>query len=199
MRRFTILSLMLLVVALAVGIAALRGANEYWAGGLLLATPLLHCTALVGGLCGRESSRARMLGYAVFGGAYFALAFLGLSETNLAKLPTSWLLQYVHQRALPSVPLASWTLKTTPGQVENRMNIVFDVSSSLSTRSEVVVTGTVDNGQPNRWSRLLPGAANYQAFGAVGHCLFALLAGLLGAVIAWRFERGRGIGREAVA
>ena len=30
-----------------------------------------------------------------------ALAFLGLSNQNLAKLPTTWLLVYVHQRVAP--------------------------------------------------------------------------------------------------
>src|SRR5262249_32017559 len=41
------------------------------------------------------------------------------------------------------------------------------------------------------WKAILPGAANYDAFSTVGHCLFALLAGPLGAVIARRFERRR--------
>src|SRR4051794_8501084 len=101
MRRFSILGLMGLIVALAIGLAALRGANEYWAGGLLLATPVLLCVALVGALCGKKRSRAGRLGFAVFGGAYFALAFLGLSEANLAKLPTSMLLRFVTERVVP--------------------------------------------------------------------------------------------------
>jgi hypothetical protein len=36
---------------------------------------------------------------------------------------------------------------------------------------------------PNRWRALLPGAANYDEFLRVGHCLSALLAGAVGAVI----------------
>src|SRR5258708_641851 len=100
MKRFTILSLMGIVVVLAVGIAALRQADDDWAGGMLRATPLFLCTALVGGLCGKEASRSRRLGFASFGWAYFALAFLGLSDDNLARLPTSRLLQYVHQQVV---------------------------------------------------------------------------------------------------
>ena len=41
MRRFTILGLMGLVLGLAIAIAALRNADDHWAGGLLLATALL--------------------------------------------------------------------------------------------------------------------------------------------------------------
>jgi hypothetical protein len=38
------------------------------------------------------------------------------------------------------------------------------------------------------WS-LLPGVANDDAFDAVGHCQFVLLAGLLGAVVAWKLRQ----------
>jgi hypothetical protein len=41
MKRITILSLMGLVLALAVAIAALRRADDYWAGGLVLAVALI--------------------------------------------------------------------------------------------------------------------------------------------------------------
>ena len=47
MKRITILSLMGPVLALAVAIAALRRADDYWAGGLLLATPLVLAVALI--------------------------------------------------------------------------------------------------------------------------------------------------------
>src|SRR5437867_2666497 len=100
MRRFTILGLMGLVLALAVGLAAMRGANEYWASGLLFATPLLLGIAVLGALCGSRRRRTRRIGFAVLGGGYFALAFLGLSDGNLAKLPTSRLLLYVHERVV---------------------------------------------------------------------------------------------------
>ena len=52
-------------------------------------------------------------------------------------------------------------------------------TTSSFTPSNVIVAG-------NRWKAILPGAANYHAFGSVGHCLFALLAGLIGASISAR-------------
>src|SRR5262249_61336937 len=64
MRRFTILSLMGLILVLALAIAALRNATDSWAGGMLLATPLLLSVALVGTSCGEGRSRARRLGFA---------------------------------------------------------------------------------------------------------------------------------------
>jgi hypothetical protein len=50
---------------------------------------------------------------------------------------------------------------------------------------------------------MLPGAVNYEAFSTVGHCLVALLAGLLGMAIARRYqarqERALETGPEAGA
>lgn len=193
MRRFTILSLMLLVIALAAAIAAVRNADAYWAGGLLLATPLLLCTALVGGLRGKESARARRLGFAVFGGAYFALAFLGLSEANQSQLPTSRLLLYVHQRAAPPQTFSYVLSGGAPGQASQGTIYLGSVNATTTgtptNMTSWTLTSAGPSGTPNRWSRLLPGAADYDAFAAVGHCLFALLAGILGAMIARGFEK----------
>jgi hypothetical protein len=47
------------------------------------------------------------------------------------------------------------------------------------------------SGSVNRWQALLPGAANYDPFLRVGHCLFAILSGLAGAFVACRFHTRR--------
>jgi hypothetical protein len=198
MRTYSILSLMGLVLALAVSIAALRNADDHWAGGLLLATLTLLCVALIGGLCGAERSRAGRLGFAIFGGGYFALAFLGLSEGNLARLPTSKLLRYVHERVAPTT--VTFTLTGTALRGAGSGTIILDSSMSGIPSSSAVTTftatnlaaaGPADPATVNVWKQLLPGAAGYEPFSAVGHCLFALLAGLVGALLARRFEKGR--------
>jgi hypothetical protein len=164
MRRFSIRSLMAFVLVSAVVLTALRNADDAWAGGMILGTPLLLGVALIAALCGRERSRAGRLGFAILGGGYLALAFLGLSERDLAKLPTTRLLIYVHQQVSP--PL-----------------FVFQGASGPPVPLVVVTT--------SHWSHLLPGAANLEAFSVVGHCLFALLVGLLGATVAVWFSARR--------
>src|SRR5215831_277854 len=118
MRRFTILGLMGLVLGMAVAIAALRNADDSWAGGLMLTTALLIGVATLGAFYHSGRRRAGRLGLAVFGGGYFALVFLGLSDQNLAKLPTSWLLLYVHQRVAPP---QTFTLTVTGGTAPGQM------------------------------------------------------------------------------
>jgi hypothetical protein len=205
MKRFTILSLMGIVVVLAVRIAALRQADDDWAGGMLLGTPFILCIALVGGLCGKEAPRSRRLGFAAFGWAYFALVFVGLSEGNLARLPTSRLLQHVHQQvvgtlrrniAFTSMVVSSVNVSTT---LDGTSGPATGGGSGQATRVHpvTVVQSVLRNTPPNRWKVILPGAANSEDFQSVGHCLFALIAGLLGAFVALRFEKGRL--RESVA
>jgi hypothetical protein len=192
-RRFTILGLMGLVLGLAVAIAALRNADDCWAGGLMLATALLIGVVTLGAVYDSGRRRAGRLGFAVFGGGYFALAFLGLSDQNLAKLPTTWLLLYVHTRVLPPQtfaftvmgpgPTGQGTILTsdvTPGPLANTI--------TTTTTSRYIVATQVSGDTSARWRSLLPGAANLEAFSVVGHCLFAPLAGLLGMIIARRYQ-----------
>jgi hypothetical protein len=195
MRRFTILSLMGLVLILAVAIAALRNADDYWAGGSLLGTALLIGVTALGAVYHSGRRRAGRLGFATFASGYFALAFLGLSDRNLARLPTTWLLDYVHQRVAP--PTFTVTLTGAGiGQTGQGLVLMSNVGPgplantvTTTTTSQFAVTSGASSGSSARWKALLPGAANYEAFSIVGHCLFALLAGLLGAAIAAWFRK----------
>lgn len=188
MRRFSIRSLMAIVVAAAIAVAALRNADDYWAGGLLLGTSLFIGVATVGAVYHSGPRRAGRLGFAVFAGGYFALAFLGLSDQNLGKLPTTWLLTFVHQRV---VPPQTFVYTLTPTASPGGGQSTFVVSGFNPQGNNLV--GTAPPQPPiqaatKRWARLLPGAANLEAFSIVGHCLFAVVSGLLGMVIARRYQ-----------
>jgi len=195
MRRFTILGLMGLVLGLAIALAALRNADDSWAGGLLLATALLIGVVTLGAFYHSGRRRAGRLGFVVFAGGYFALAFLGLSDQNLAKLPTTWLLIYVHQRVAPPQTFTLTVTGTTPVQMGEGTILMSNVTAgplantvTTTTTSQFAVASGVSDDTSPRWRSLLPGAANYPAFSVVGHCLFVLLAGLVGMLIARRFE-----------
>jgi hypothetical protein len=167
MRRFAILSLMGAVLAVAVAVAALRDANDYWAGGLLLATVLLIGTAALGAVYYSGGRRAARLGFTVFAAGYFALAFLGISDQIRAMLPTTWLLTFIHHVATPTAIDGHGSVVTQqPGQPPVTVPVSLDARRS--------------------WNSLIPGAANYEAFSVVGNCLFTLLAGLLGMGVAVR-------------
>ena len=219
MRRFTILNLMGLVFALAIALAALRGANEYWSSGLMMATPVIFGIAWIGAMCGKEQLRAKRMGFAILGGVYFSLVFLGVSEGNLAKLPTSRVLDYVHSRVVNQIRFSigfsqiinpNFAIKSTasPATSTSTTTVTTDATNRLvlgrGDTGDGLFSGTIFQhsgtivqqdvppaNPPNRWKVFFPGAANSADFQNVGHCLFAMLAGVLGAIIARRFETGR--------
>ena len=194
-RRLTILSLMGLVLVLGVAIAALRNADDYWAGGMILATPFLLGVALIAALCGDERSRARRLGFAILGGGYFVLAFLGLSGPYRTLLPTSQLLAYVHQQVAAPQTFTLYITTPTSATAPQRYSVVRSNPVRVNVAPTTVPSTTNAMSNPaamtNRWKSLLPGAANPEAFSIVGHCLFALLAGVCGAAIAQWFQKRR--------
>jgi hypothetical protein len=174
MKRFTVRNLMGLILGLALAFAAVRNANDYWAGGMLLGTPLLIPTAAVSAAYHTGRRRAGRLGFAVFGALYFTLTFVGYSHQHLAKLPTSWLLTYVYDQAKPPNLMARPTeLPGVPNHVEY---IPVDDTGKPRDVASIML-----------WRRLLP-LRDQSDFMVIGHCLCSLLAGLLGTVIAQRYE-----------
>jgi hypothetical protein len=114
---------------------------------------------------GRE--RAWWLGFAVLGGGYLVAALSPLQP----QLGTTHLLGYV----------------------QSHVSALF-AQNPVSTSTILVET----HGPPGPLyvkETVLPGAANSDQFQRIGHCLFALLAGLLGGTVAawfWR-QRERGL------
>jgi hypothetical protein len=121
MRRFSIRGLMVLIVGAAVGFAALRNADTYWAAGMSIAVLMALATSIASALILRGREQCAWTGFAVFSGVY--LVFAAFTEFS------------------------------------NTLQNSFD---------------------PFRdW---VPDAADANAFLCVGHCLVALLFGLVGTV-----------------
>ena len=99
MRRFSIRKLMGFVLAIAVAFAALRGANDHWAGGLVLGFLGLLGYAILASIHRQGIARAAWLGFLVAAGGYF-LAVRALPEQERGWLPTSQLLAYVEQQVV---------------------------------------------------------------------------------------------------
>jgi hypothetical protein len=150
-------------------------------------------TSLLGWMIRKESKRAFWAGFAIFGCAYMLIEFVPkLWDQAVDPLPTGRLLYEIHSKVVPSgVPVLSDVPVVSP---------VFDVGAgekiNISGRSYVGIGDGrfVDQGSAasSHLLRLaLPGAANYEPFLRIGHCLFALLAGLIGGGIARWFYRSQ--------
>jgi hypothetical protein len=174
MRPFNIRGLMSVILGLAVAFAALRNADVYWSGGLLIVNLILMGTAILAVVYERGQSQAGWLGFLVFGGAYLALSIGQLPSAEVsAKLPTTRFITYAHARV------------ETVGRLRGKLVFqIVDRATGTTTFDEAAIQA--DSSQI--WKAILPGAVDYQAFSVVAHCLLALLAGLLGAAIARRYQ-----------
>jgi hypothetical protein len=186
---------MAFVLVSAVGLAALRNANELWAAVVTMVALAFVCVAVLWAILLRGRERAWRLGFAVLGGVYL---FVSLSPLRY-RLGTTHLLEYVHAK------VAGSSIATFEISRFDQNSILYRIVTTDGDVSEITVANSVyysTPGQdflismapPNRWRSMLPGAANFDAFQRVGHSLFALLAGLVGGMIAMWFW-GR---REAV-
>ncbi len=155
-----------------------------WASGLILGTPMVLAICFIAGICGRQQARPRRLGFAILGGVYFAIAHAGPRYSDPIQLPTTWLLLYIHDQATPPLLPTDILFTVSPVNDPSIDGLLGPSPAPVAIRQP----RTVDPSATFFWRRLLPGAVNFDAFSAVGHSLFALLAGALGAVIAQRFH-----------
>lgn len=91
--RFPIKGLMGAVIVVALGLAALRDPSEIWSGIMFLLTCGVLCLAIVGVVCRQDEERAWWLGFALFGWGY-----LLLSMRSTVVLPTLTLLDSIAAR-----------------------------------------------------------------------------------------------------
>jgi hypothetical protein len=176
--RFHIGSLLVLVVLLGVGFAALREANDHWDGIVLSsAVGILMVSALLV-VHRRAERRAFWVGFALFGWGYLGLIALPSIEPRLL---TTKALAYLDSK-VPGRPVVI-TGQAWGGPVNSTGQTVATVAFSPQGN---LVTGTTNSGTVRLWSattaRILgSGGGTTENFIHIGHSLFALILAWLGA------------------
>jgi hypothetical protein len=186
--RFSIAWSMVAISVIALGIVGLRDANELWTGALLsLTLAILACSAC-GIAYGREAKRAGWFGFAVFGWGYFLLTFGPYSASDVrSMLPTTQALAYLHARLRPGGFSLLTTVYPPPGGSGIAKAVFTDVQPASVP---AMVSAPPAPGSYTFVERLATVGDNFDHFLRVGHCLFTLIAGSFGALIALRFYRG---------
>jgi hypothetical protein len=173
MRRFSVRSLMVLIVGAAVGLTALRNANALWASATATVVAVTVATSLTAALTLR--GRERYAGT----GVYLAVAVYPLLANYFAP---SLAVEYARSnlsgdqaRSLEDqretyLRVLAMLIKKSPASVKIQ-DLIADLDEALQKE------------RANRWHSWLPGAANTNEFRCVGHSLFALLWGLIGSVV----------------
>jgi hypothetical protein len=198
MRRLSIRSLMAFIVAAAVGLAALRNANELWAGMLLLVALAAVGFALMGAAILRGKERYWWAGFAFFGGAYLALS-VGpwLSDTFRPQLGTTHLLDHLQQLMFASGPqaLRAVQVRSLSLQAQKLETELARVARNPDADPAVQVLMMKLQAAQGQLAANKTAAPHTEDFHSVGHSLFAILAGLVGGAAArWLYVRREGEG-----
>jgi hypothetical protein len=103
MHRFSIRTLMAVILVSAIGLAALRNANGIWAGLMMQFALAAVGVAAIGAVISRGCERYWWTGFWVFAGGYLVLVFApGVSTEISPKLLTTQFLAYVHSQVTVS-------------------------------------------------------------------------------------------------
>lgn len=209
MRRISIKSMMWYLAFIAVGLAALRNANDVWVGVMLLLTLSALCIALLEVLHRRGNERVWWSGFVVFASTYFLVVFGPFAEIR-PNLGTTQLINYVRSEMMYPLGNDEMSLRQLETGYQQAMQYAqmlrqFGDQEGLAAANESLdyyrwiliekksdlISGTLPPGieARRRLRRFTPGVRNEKSFRTVAHCLFSLLAGLIGAVISSRMFR----------
>ncbi len=205
MRRISIRSLMVFVVVSAVGLAALRNANELWAGTMPLVALAAMGAALLGAVILRGRERCWWAGFAFFCGGYLAIAVAPwLNDNFQPQLGTTQLLDHVQRRMHSAVLPTKADLAAAQVAREEALTEVANMHRLVRNANDPA-RASADRKLFLLDKRIaaLTSTPTRDQFHRVGHSLFALLAGLAGGSVATRFHARRkltevGAGRRSV-
>ena len=192
MRRFSILSIMAFIVVAAIGLAALRNANDLWAGMLLLLALAAVAIAMMGAVILRGGERYWWAGFAFFGGGYLAVA-VGpwLSDTFQPQLGTTQVLRHAHDRmmAFASPTLDDAELADLRKRRLELRSVFLQVRGRKESDPSLIATKRA-LAKVDQQLAAADAVPPFDQFRRVGHSLFTLLAGLLGGTVAvWFYMR----------
>ena len=184
--RFHIGTLLIVIIFLSVGFAALRESNGIWDSGVFTLVLVILLTSVLLAIHRTKSRRAFWMGFALFGWTYLAISLVPSIESRLA---TTKALAYLDSR-VPGRPQNFFKLHVTAGTPGNQVHSV--AFSPDGNRLATSSLGTVRLWDATTGRRLGGWAGTTENFVRIGHSLIALLAGWFGGLLSrrlWRASR----------
>ena len=182
--RFHLGTLVIVILVLGLGFAALRESSDLWESGIFTLTLTALLFSILLAIHGTESRRAFCIGFALFGSAYLALSLVPSIESRLITTKT---LAYLDSK-VPGRPVAIYVITGTSSGTGN-----YGFSNGTSAVAGIQAA-TAGQGQARLWAvttgKILGGwSGTTENFVRIGHSLFALMAGWFGAQLSRRLCR----------
>ncbi len=184
--RISIAGLMVVVLAVAVGMAGLRFASPEWSGGMLTATLGLLGVGILGTCFRKGSRRAFWAGFSLFGWGYLIVSV------------GPWFASEIEPNLITRQGLAVLHAFMHEGREFDRATVTVGSNAPFQTIQNKLAdlkSRGIDNvklkmsSDPNSAMSTLILTANFADFMRIGHCLFALIAGGIGGMIAAQFHK----------
>jgi hypothetical protein len=190
--RFSIASLLLVVLFVAVGFAALRESSDLWESGIFSLALASLLTSILLTVHRTESRRAFWIGFTVFGWGYLGLSLVGSIEPRLM---TTKALAYLDSKVPGRSPAfklyATMNSGTGSNQVQN-VTVSFDGNQpATSTQGQVKIWDATTGKLLGGW------IGTTENFMRIGHSLFALLAGWFGGLLSRRLWQASRLPQES--
>jgi hypothetical protein len=188
MPRLSIAALMLMLVIIAVGLAALSRPTQLAAAFLFSTSLLVLTVAIVGALHGRGATRAFWSGFAIGGWMYLSLQYGPFCETQIGPytFPTTVLdvlYEAMNPRPSPPRPVATIPVTATnTGMAMMMLSMAGAGPPSSPSLSAWEAWTELDHG------RVWGGTRASSSFFRIGHSLLALLVGLAFGFLARRWS-----------
>jgi hypothetical protein len=184
--RFKIASLLVLVLFVAVGFAALRESTDLWESGVFTLTLVFLLTSILLAIHLAGKRRAFWLGFALFGWIYLALTLMPSTESRLITTKALALLD----TKVPGRPKDVFYVRfsgTNTGVLMNQFPAVAFNSNGnqLATSSQ----GAVKLWNATKFKPISGWSGTTENFVRIGHSLLALLVGWLGGQLSRRLCR----------
>ncbi len=222
MRRVSIRSMMCYVAFFAIGAAALRNADGFWAGLITLVTAGTLGIAVLASIERRGRERSWWRGFALFGCVYTILVFSSWSGELGQRFLTSWVFFDLQRHALPNAYSgmdssrlnSEYTQTLSDYELHKKNGTLDEPSGAAIVRQLNVLRETLtERGHPaaatfeltpeqlamRRLRVAMPGMKNAASFTAIGHCLIALVAGLFGGFVGSRMYDARTAGPTEIS
>ena len=173
--RFSLLSLVLLVLAAAFAFAALRSMSDVWASAAFTLSLAFLCVATLMTIFQEGGRRAFWTGCAVVGWIYSLVAFSPFFKSESPELLTGRFLQYVYSKLPPEIQLPPAARQQLgEGPLGQSMHTMYPGLGGVSAEFTVNIR------------RPFP----QEQFRRVGHSLFSLMFALLGGICGrWLYQR----------
>jgi hypothetical protein len=184
--RFNIASMLVAVLVLGAGFAALRASNDLWDSGLFSLTLTVLLISILLAIHRSEAQRSFWIGFALFGGGYLVLSLVPSIESRL-----------VSTRAL------AYLDSKVPGRSLGRsIRLALDVFGEPSKHKKILIASSDEDDQQDATSQGVPAlwdattaklfigwSGTTENFVRIGHSLLALLVGWLGGLLSRRLWR----------